>query len=317
MDAAGQPAVGAGTRSLTTPANPLAGAALVFGAASLWATFGLFAKVLYDAGFEPLELASVRATVGFVGVALFALPRPARAGGVAVPIASLPFYAAYGIFGFAFFEYAYFAALERTTVSIAVALLYTAPAFVVIVSALLWRERIGLYRWFALGLVLAGVLLVTGAAGALVHGGAALSRGALLFGLGSGAGYAAYTLFGKVATMRDGPLASLFWSFGFAAVALALLASPVAPFVRAPEHTLLLLALGVVPTILPYALYLIALRRLRASTAAMLAALEPVVAALLAALLLGEMMGAAQVAGMALVVAAAVLLARDAARGDA
>jgi drug/metabolite transporter, DME family len=294
------------------------GAALVFCAASLWATFGLFAKVLYDAGFEPLELASVRAFVAFAGIAVFALPRLLRSNGrVRVPLRSLPFYAAYGILGFALFEYVFFAALERTTVSIAVALLYTAPAFVVIASALLWRERVGTHRRIALGLVLAGVLLVTGAAGALLRGTATLPPAALLLGLGAGAGYAAYTMFSKVATVRDGPLASLFWSFGFAALALAVIASPIAPFVRAPQHALLLLALGIVPTILPYAFYLTALRRLRASTAAMLASLEPVVAAILAALLLGERLEGLQAAGMALVVAAALLLARDAARGNA
>jgi drug/metabolite transporter, DME family len=343
VDETGEPAVRARaplTRASSTRA-PLVGAALVFCAASLWATFGLFAKVLYDAGFEPLELASVRAAIGFTGVALFALarlPLTRRAQrrrrdlnrhgrgehrcrtdpgdhGVHVPIRSLPFYAAYGILGFALFEYVFFAALERTTVSIAVSLLYTAPAFVVVSSALLWRERIGAHRWIALGLVLSGVLLVTGAAGAMLHGTAPLPPAALLLGLGAGAGYALYTLFSKVATERDGPLASLFWSFGFATLALAAVASPVAPFVRAPQHTLLLLALGVVPTILPYAFYLTALRRLRASTASMLASLEPVVAAILAALLLGERMRGVQPLGMALVVTAAVLLARDAARG--
>jgi inner membrane transporter RhtA len=75
---------------------------------------------------------------------------------------------------------------------------------------------------------------------------------------------------------------------------------------------LLLIGLGVVPTLLPYALYLAALRHLRASTAAMLASIEPVIAAAYAAVLLGERMDGLQIAGMLLVVCAAVLLARDA-----
>jgi drug/metabolite transporter, DME family len=337
-------------------AHPLFGAALVVTAASLWATFGLFAKVLYEAGFAPLELASVRAAVGFVGIAVIALPRMLRrgrtdrrdgngaghavsgglsdglpgglSGGLSgdvsadsppsrVTLRSLPFFAAYGILGFALFAYVFFAALERTTIAIAVALLYTAPAFVVLMSALLWRERIGWHRLVALALVLTGVLLVTGAAGALLRGTAVLAPAALLLGLGAGAGYALYTMFSKVATDRYGPLASLFWSFGFATAALALVASPLAPFLRAPQHALLLIALGVVPTILPYALYLAALRSLRASTAAMLASMEPVVATALAALLLGEHIDGVQAAGIVLVVVAAVLIARDAtSRGE-
>lgn len=295
--------------------RPVVGAALVLGAASLWATFGIFAKVLYEAGFAPVELASVRAAVGFMGVVLIALPRALR--GVRIPLRALPFFAAYGIFGFALFELAFFAALDRTTVAIAAALLYTAPAFVVILSAVLWRERFDRMRVTSLIVMLGGVLLVTGAAGSLLRGTASLPVAALLFGIGSGFAYALYTLFSKVATERYGPFAALFWSFAVAAAVLAPLASPIAPFMRSPDHIPLLIALGVIPTILPYALYLAALRDLRASTAAMLASVEPAVAAVLAVLLLGEGMDGLQIAGIVLVVAAAVLLARKARTAEA
>ncbi|CAN5612441.1 EamA family transporter [soil metagenome] len=317
MAASGEPAV-------LRPARPVVGAALVLGAASLWATFGIFAKRLYDAGFAPLELASVRAAAGFAAIAVLTLANAAvqrgrtrRHGGVEeqrdafhVGWRALPFFAAYGVLGYALFTLAYFASLERSTVSIAVALLYTAPAFVLLMSALLWKERVSGTRIVALVLVLAGVTLVTGAAGALLRGTATLPGTALLVGLAAGATYAVYTVFSKIATERYGPAAALFWSFGFAAVAFAVLAPPHLPFIRAPQHTLLLLALGIVPTLIPYALYLAALRELRASTASMLAAVEPMIAAILAALLLGERLQASQTLGMALIVAAAVVLAR-------
>jgi drug/metabolite transporter, DME family len=279
----------------------------VLSAACLWATFGIFAKFLYEAGFSPIELASVRAAVAFAGVALFAL---VTRRSVRLPLRALPFFAAYGILGFAVFELIFFAALERTTVSVAVALLYTAPAFVLILSALLWRERISSFRILSLLIVLSGVMLVTGAASGLLRGTATLPASALLLGLGSGLGYAFYTLFSKVATERHGPLASLFWSFAFATIALGVLADPVTPFSRSPSHAPLLIGLGIVPTILPYAFYLAALRALRASTAAMLASIEPGVAAVLAALLLNERMDLLQAIGLGMVVLAAVLLAR-------
>lgn len=290
--------------------RPVVGAALVLSAASLWATFGIFARYLYAAGLEPLELASTRAAVGLAGISLAAVLRMRRGNSVRVPLRSLPFLAAYGVLGFALFGLLFLAALERTSVSIGVALLYTAPAFVVIISALLWRERLGALRLLSLVLALTGVTLVTGAAGAVMRGTAAVPAPALLLGIGAGAGYALYTLFSKVATERYGPLASLFWSFAFAAAALGALASPLRAFQHAPDQILLLIGLGVVPTLLPYALYLTALRHLRASTAAMLACIEPAVAAVLAALLLDEGMSAMQIIGMALVVSAAVLLAR-------
>jgi DME family drug/metabolite transporter len=288
-------------------ARPLLGALLCIGAAALWATFGIFAKFGYDAGFTPVELASVRAAVAFVVIALFAT---VRRHNVRLPLRAFPFFIAYGVLGFALFELIFFETLERTSVSVAVALLYTAPAFVVILSSLFWREHVGRFRVLSLMLLLIGVVLVTGAAGAVVRGTVPLGAAALLLGLGSGLGYAFYTLFSKVATERHGPLTSLFWSFAFATIGLAVLADPISPFLREPSHTLLLIGLGVVPTILPYAFYLAALRELPASTAAMLASVEPGIAAVLAAVLLRERMDSLQMIGLALVVVAAVLLAR-------
>jgi drug/metabolite transporter, DME family len=310
--AAGEPAVSGNTVVGPRRRRPARGAALVLGAASLWATFGIFAKHLYDAGFAPLELASVRAAVGFIAIAVFALPRMLpRHSSVRVGWRAMPFFFAYGVFGYALFTLVFFGALERTTVSIAVALLYTAPAFVLGMSAVLWREQLTPARLVALGLVLAGVVLVTGAAGALLRGTASLPLGALIFGVGAGLTYAVYTIFSKIATERYGPAAALFWSFGFATLALGILSPPHLPFVRDPQHTLLLLGLGVVPTLVPYTLYLAGLREVRASTAAMLASVEPMIAALLAALLLGERLELLQGAGMLLVVSAAVMLARQ------
>jgi drug/metabolite transporter (DMT)-like permease len=302
---------GPGEPALHDRQRPVAGAALVLGAASLWATFGIFAKYLYEAGFEPLELASVRATVALAGVTIIALPRAMR--GVRVPPRSLPFFAAYGILGFALFGLLFLGALERTSVSISVALLYTAPVFVALLSGLVWHERFGRIRVVSLVLALTGVMLVTGAAGGVIRGLATVPATALLLGVGSGLGYALYTMFSKVSSERHGLLPSLFWSFAFAALALGILASPFPHLLRDPDRALLLLiGLGVVPTLLPYALYLAALRHLRASTAAMLASIEPVIAAAYAAVLLGERMDGLQIAGMLLVVCAAVLLARDA-----
>jgi drug/metabolite transporter (DMT)-like permease len=285
------------------------GAVLVLGAAALWATFGLFAKLLYERGYAPLELASIRAAVGFLAAAAWLVPR--AAGRLRLRARELGFFAAYGVLGFALFETVFFMALARTTVAIAAALLYTAPAFVLLASRLLWHERIPPRKLLALGMVLAGVVLVTGALSTLAAGRSPLTPGAVLLGLGAGAGYALYTLFSKVATTRYGSDASLFWSFLFAAIALAFIAPPLEPLLRRPDTLPALIALGIVPTLIPYALYLAALHRLRASTAAMLASFEPVIAALLAAAVLGEALDGTRAVGVALIVGAAVLIARE------
>lgn len=287
----------------------LLGALLVICAAALWATFGLFAKRLYEADFTPLELASIRNWIGFIGVALLALSRPAR---LKIRARDLPFFAAYGIPAFALFALMFLLTLQETSVAIAVSLLYTAPAFVVLLSAVLWREHLPKTHIVALVLVLGGVVLVTGAVDALRTGAAALTMGALLTGLLSGLTYGLYTLFSKAATDRyPDPIAPVFWMFAFATLGLTIIQPPFEAMARPHDEWPALIGLGLVPTLLPYLLYLQALRWLRASTAAMLASVEPVIAALLAAALLDEGLDVTRVAGIAMIAIAAATLARE------
>lgn len=285
--------------------RPAAGVALVFIAAALWATFGPLARVLYDRGYSPVELASVRTWLGVVGAlavaAVLRAPLRIRRGDIA-------FFAAYGIVGFAAFETLLLASFRHVTVPVAISLLYTAPVFVLLLSHYLWAERVTSAKKLALPLSIVGVLLVSGAAGSLIGGGTAIPREGLLLGLGAGFGYALYTIFGRASVPRAHPVAAVFWSFLFAAIALTFLAPPLEPLTRDAGALPWLLALGIVPTLLPYLFYLQALRTVQPGTAAMLACVEPLVAALLAALFLGERLSGIQATGMSLIVGAAIVL---------
>lgn len=289
----------------------LAGTLLVLCAAGLWATFGLFATRLYAEGFSPWELASVRAFVAFAALLLWMTltRRPLR-----VDRRTALFLVLYGIFGFAVFQVVYLGALQRTSVTVAAALLYTAPAFVLLIARFTLGEPLDGKRVALLGLVLIGVLLVTGSLGALLGpGGGELSPMGIALGLGAGLTYGIYTVFSKAAMNRTTPGPALLWSLGAAALALALIAPPFEPLLRSRSALPWLVGLGIVPTLLAYVLFLRALRLLRAGAASMIAAVEPVIAALLAALFLGERLRIEQAAGIACIVLAAALTERLAA----
>jgi drug/metabolite transporter, DME family len=284
--------------------RPLGGAVLVLAAASLWGTFGLFARAFYAHGYSPAELTSARVWIGFLAIAPLALLRqPQR---LRIDLRDAAFFAIYGAAGFAGFVLLFFATVARTSVAVAAALLYTAPAFVVILSRLLLGERLDARRMLALGGVLVGVLLVTGA----WRGGAGVSVTALALGLGSGIAYGLYTLGSKLATHRFDSVTTIFYVFGAAALATLPLAVPWAGLLRAPASWPLLLLFGLGPSLLAYALFLRGLREIGAGTAAMLACVEPVVAALLAALLLSEPLHADHGFGIVLIVGAAITLLR-------
>lgn len=280
------------------------GAALVLSAAALWATFGPIARVLYARGFSPFELASVRTWLGLAGATGVALAVRAP---LRVRLRDLPFFATYGVLGFAAFETLLLLSFRHVTIPVAIALLYTAPVFVLVISHFVFHERITPAKRLALPLSVAGVLLVSGAAGILLEG-AAISPAGVAYGLGAGFGYALYTLFGRASVPRAHPVTAVFWSFLFAALALTFLAPPVEPLLRDSGAIAWLVALGVVPTLLPYLLYLRALRTVQPGTAAMLACVEPLVAAMLAAFLLAERLSVIQGIGMAMIVGAAVVL---------
>lgn len=284
--------------------DALAGTLLVGAAAALWATFGLFAKRLYAAGFTPAELASVRAFVAFVVVLPVAMlvRAPLR-----LPPRSTVFLVTFGVVGFAAFEVVYLAAIEAAPVTIAAALLYTAPAFVVIIARFSLGEIVNGSRLTALVLVLIGVLLVTGAARALSGGGVTVSTRGVVLGLAAGLSYAIYTVLSKVAMKHTSPLPALVWSFGAATLVLMLFVPPFEPLARQPSSLPWLIAIGIVPTLIPYALFLRALRFMEAGAASMIASIEPIIAAVLAVILLGERPHVEQGLGILCIVLAAVI----------
>lgn len=288
------------------------GGALVLGAAALWGSLGLFARVLYDVGASPLELATVRASIGFLGLAVWMLRRPER---LRIRPRDLPFFALYGAVSIALFQFLYFATLERTSLSIAAALLYTAPAFVVLIARIWGGEPLTRARLGALALVLAGCFLVTGALRLIATEEAGVSAAALGFGLASGLTYGLYTIFGKHALRRYDPAQTVFFAFAFGALFMAFAEPPWRAFLAFPQATPIFLMLGLVPTLAAYLLYLFGLKRLPAGTASMLATAEPVVATLLGVILLAEPMGLDQALGIALIVGAALVLASQAEAG--
>lgn len=288
------------------PSVSLRGAVLVLAAATLWGTLGLFGKRLYQAGLLPVEVVSVRAAIAFLGLSLWMLPRLGR---LRVRWQDLPFFAAYGLISIGLFYFLYFAAIEDAPVSVAAALLYTSPAWVVLLTWLLGGPRPGALELAALGLALAGVFLVTGALRAVLAGGESLPARAVALGLGSGLTYGLYSIFGKRALRRYPPEAAVFYAFAFGALALAFWAPPWQALAGHREVWGLLVLLGLVPTLGAYLLYTWGLAALPAPTASMLATIEPVAATILGVLILGEPLQADRILGVLLVVGAAITLA--------
>lgn len=295
------------SRKLTR--NALKGYALVLLAALLWSTLGSFYKDLINTyHIAPLTLAFFRAALSgailLVSITLFQ-PRS-----LAAQWRDLPLLVSFGVLGIAGFFIAYVYAVNSAGVAVAAVLLYTAPAWVTIISWRFLGERISARQWVALALALSGCALVAG-----VYNVDQIKTNAagILFGLASGFGYALYSVFNKAAVRRYSPWTVLLYGMGIGAVVLfplqdvGLLVSAV----QTPPVLLRLLGIAVVATLGSGLSFATGLKFVPVSSASVVANLEPVSAAALAFLLFGEVMDARQILGGVMVLAGAILSARQ------
>ena len=268
----------------------------VLAAGTLWGLMGLFVRRLNAAGLGSMEVAELRILTGLALVGLYLLV--ARRDLLRVRLRDLWCFFGTGVISLLLFSNCYFTAMRYASLSAAAVLLYTAPAFVMVLSLLLFRERLTARKGAALGLAFLGCVLVSG-----LGSDAALSLPGLLFGLGAGFFYALYSIFGRYAIRRGYQAWTLtFYTFLFCALGGAALSA------SGPGTAGWILTMGVVTAVLPYVLYAVGLEHMESSRASILASVEPVVGTLVSVLLFHEPLTVGGVAGTALVLSAVALL---------
>lgn len=273
-------------------------------AAALWGGISLFVKGLSAQGFTAFEIVSIRVAVTLL-LFLGYLAAAKKTSLLKIRLADLKYFIGTGVFSIIFFNWCYFAALRETSVAVAAILLYTAPAFVVVLSRFFFKERLTGKKILALLSTFAGCVLVTGAF-PLTHAG--ISLYGLLLGLGSGLGYALYSIFGKFALEVYPALTVTAYTFLCATVAalpFSGLWEKGSLFLN-PDVALLSLGLGLIPTVLAYMLYTVGLKFVEPGRAAITATLEPIVAALVGTLFFHEAISVSQFFGIVLIVAAVI-----------
>jgi len=196
--------------------------------------------------------------------------------------------------------------MQQTNLAVAALLLYTAPIFVMLLSLVCFGERFTRSKGIALVLTFTGCACVTGA---LVSG-LTLSTSGLLYGLGSGFGYALYSIFGKYAVKRYSSLTITAYTFYFAVLGSWPLAGlQLASLGSLSSQAIFnVCALGILCAVLPYLLYTKGLEGVEAGRASILATIEPFVAAAVGVLCFAEPLTLTKISGMALILAAIVVL---------
>jgi drug/metabolite transporter, DME family len=291
------------------PARRKPGAGLLFLVLSgtLWGTGGLTGSLLsLNSALPPLAVAAYRLAVGGALIIFFLaltgrrLPRGRTAWGRITTIGVLS----------AMCQACYFAAVSLTSVSVATLItIGAAPALVLAAESAVGRRRADRWSVGPICLALAGLGLLVG----VPTGG--LTAPAMLGGAGlallAAGGFAAITLIGTSAVPGLDEMTTTGFGFAVGGLFLIFLAEPTVGMGFDPSVTsiTLVIMLGTVPTAVAYTLYFRGLRTVAASTAALVALLEPLTGALLAALILDDRLGAAGISGAALLAAAVTIAA--------
>lgn len=283
------------------------GVLLILLAAFLWGAAGIFVRHLTEAGILEMQVVFLRASLSSLLFAVGILIKDPKC--FRIRLKDLPLFICAGIFSIVLFNFCYYKTMALSTLAVAAVLLYTAPAFVILLSALLFREKLTVRKCAACLLSFIGCALVSGLG---TGGGEVMSVPCLIFGLLTGFGYALYTVFSNVLIGRGYPSETItFYTFFFAAVGAALVGDPAEAVSAAVQHpTVLLWGLGMAlfNTVIPYYTYTLGLMTVEAGKAPIIATLEPVVATLCGVILYHETMNITEGIGIVLVLGAIFLL---------
>ncbi len=199
----------------------------------------------------------------------------------------------------------YFVSILKGSVSVAVLLLYTAPAYVTVLSPLLLKESLTRKGIIALFLSILGIVFIVNPERLDFSQSLGIIAGIL-----SGVAYAFQIITSKHISSTYSGYTQAFWSFIIAT--LIFLPVGVAPKEVVFENMVFLILLAIFPTILSVSLYFNGLKKVKAQSASILGLIEPVSAVILAILILGEKISTLEIIGGVLILAGAALVMRDA-----
>ncbi len=268
----------------------------------LWGCIGFFSRNLNESGFSSVQIVTVRAvfTTLFVGVFLLITnPQAFR-----INLRDLWMFAGSGIASFEFFNICYMSSIKENSLSVACILMYTSPIWVVLISTVIFKEKITLRKIISLVMCFGGCALVC------LSASLRLTKIGLVFGICSGFGYALYSIFAKIASKKYSSFTIIFYTFLFASLGTLPICNIPQTFslITVPSNIVFVLGITVINTTLPYLLYTSGLSKISAGKASVISLLEPIVSAITGWVIFSEKIGVNGFIGMAVVIIGLVIL---------
>jgi len=271
----------------------------------LWGTTGVFMTYIREAGFNPFQIVFLRSAGSTVLLALFLLLKDKSK--FKFNPKDIWIFIGTGIISLMFFTICNQIAIQYCSLSVASALLYTSPAFIMIFSAFIFKEKMTGRKITAILITIGGCFLVSG----ILTPGAIISITGIVAGVVSGLCYGLYSIFGRFGVQKYDSMTVTFYTF----LLVSLATLPLANFQTMPEY--LSTGNGIVPIVLlfgpvtclaSYLAYTVGLKGTEPGTAGILATVEPVVSTILSILIFHEEMTWQKVLGITMILGSVLIV---------
>jgi len=270
----------------------------------LWGTMGIWVRFYNNAGFDSMELVTIRAFVSLFIFGIYLLFKDNQL--FRIKLKDIWIFFGSGILCFIGFAFLYFNTIEQSTLAIAAVLLYTSPIFVMLFSALLFKEKLNKMKIFSLVLAFCGCIFVSG----VLNENSNITTAAFFMGLGSGLGYGLYSIFTRYGLNRFNTVTVTFFTFVFASIGCLFICDMPSLINKIIVDKLILFSIlfGIITSVLPYFLYNLGLKNTETGKAAIIACIEPVTATIFSIAVYHERFDIFMLSGILLVLAAIFLL---------
>lgn len=288
--------------------NELIGTLLVVAAATSWGLTGIFVRYFTGLGLSSLQITVFKMLFAAVVLVLYCLIFNREA--FKINPKDIWVFAGAGFISMDFFSVCYFSTIQKTSLSVAAVLLYAAPAIVMLISAVLFKDKITLVKVLACVVAFLGCVFTAG----IIGSGEGIPTNALVTGLLSAFGYALYSIFGQISINKGyKPVTMTTYTFLFATVGSMTFFHPSEVFAAAEKTSsikfvLIMVLMSFVVSLLPYILYTTGLTFIKPSKASIIASVEPVAATIVGAIVFAEYPDIFGFLGILCVVMAVVLL---------
>lgn len=274
-------------------------------ASVIWGTMGIFGKIAFALGVNPITLTSLRilisSTTMFVPMAIF------KRNLFKIDRKDLPKLIVFGVFAVALQRVAYFYTVDLTTATIAAIMFYTYPVFVTTYATTFLKEKITKLTVIAIALAFSGVALVV-----KIHETSWFNANTLglAFGMLTSMLFALYFIMAKNLRGHYTNWTLLVYGDGIGALALLptlfLFRYEIAGY--SPQLWVLICVIALFPSLTAYLIFSYALKYVESAKGSILSVIEPLSAAAFSTTVLGETFEPLQILGVILALTGILLI---------